>query len=48
MEQHVEKTEARQGERRRWQEHVLYVSTFAAAIALGGAALIFVFATGGS
>jgi len=48
MEQHIEKTEARQGERRRWQEHVLYLSTFGAAVVLGGAALIFIFATGGN
>ena len=47
MEQHIEKTEARQGQRRRWQEHVLYLSTFAAAVMLGGAALIWVMATSG-
>ncbi len=38
----AEKTEARQGERRNWQEHVLYVSLGGAAIALAIVAFVFI------
>lgn len=41
MEQKIEKTEARQGERKRWQEHTLVISLVAAIVVLGGGYLVF-------
>lgn len=41
MEEEIEKTDARQGERKRWQEHTLVISLAAAIIVLGGGYLIF-------
>ncbi|EAP90712.1 hypothetical protein OA2633_13445 [Oceanicaulis alexandrii HTCC2633] len=38
----AEKTEARQGERRNWQEHVLYASLGGAVIALAVIAFVFI------
>ncbi|WP_306017509.1 hypothetical protein [Oceanicaulis sp. MMSF_3324] len=38
----AEKTEARQGERRTWQEHVLYASLGGAVLALGIIAVVFI------
>ena len=38
----AEKTEARQGERRNWQEHVLYMSLGGAVIAMGVSAVAFI------
>ena len=41
MEQKIEKTEARQGERQRWQEHTLVISLLAAVVILGAGYLVF-------
>ncbi|WP_440957786.1 hypothetical protein ACFELO_10865 [Oceanicaulis sp. LC35] len=38
----ADKTEARQGERRAWQEHVLYLSMGGAAVALAIIAVVFI------
>ena len=39
---HAEKNEARQGERRNWQEHVLYASLGGAAVVMAVIALAFI------
>lgn len=41
MTERIEKTEARQGERKRWQEHILIISLIAAVVAAGAGFLIF-------
>jgi hypothetical protein len=41
MKERIEKTEARQGERKRWQEHTLWLSLVAAVVIVGGGYLIF-------
>lgn len=41
MTEEIEKTEARQGERKRWQEHTLIVSLIAAVVLIGIGYLIF-------
>ncbi len=38
----TEKTEVRQGERRAWQENVLYLSLAGAAVALAIVAVVFI------
>jgi len=46
MREEVQKTEARQGERKRWQENVLLWSTLGGAAILAVAVAIFVGTTG--
>lgn len=41
MTEEIEKTEARQGERNRWQEHTLIISLIAVVVIAGGGYLIF-------
>lgn len=46
MREEIEKTEARQGERKRWQEHVLSYSLIVGGVALALALIIFMAITG--
>ncbi len=46
MREEIEKTEARQGERKRWQEHVLSYSLIGGGVALALALIIFMAITG--
>lgn len=41
MTERIEKTEARQGERKRWQEHTLIISLIAAIVFVGAGYLVF-------
>lgn len=41
MTEDIEKTEARQGVRKRWQEHTLLLSLIAAVVLVGGGFIIF-------
>ncbi|WP_421786382.1 hypothetical protein [Hyphobacterium sp.] len=41
MTEDIKKTEARQGVRKRWQEHTLFLSLIAAIVLVGGGYLIF-------
>lgn len=41
MNEEIEKTDARQGERKRWQEHTLIISLIAAVVAAGAGFMIF-------
>ncbi|WP_420432123.1 hypothetical protein [Hyphobacterium sp.] len=45
MRERIEKTEARQGVGKRWQEHTLLISLVAAVVIVGGGYLIFAAAT---
>ncbi len=45
MTEKIEKTEARQGERKRWQENILLLSLIGAAVLVGGGYLVFAAAT---
>lgn len=45
MTKNIEKTEARQGERKVWQEHTLITSLLAAVFLVGGGLIVFAVAT---